>query len=426
MLELFHPERDTAEGQRDVDPPGRVSRARSKSVWEKAFNDERLMDSIQASSASSGESLVARKASTRLQASSNHGVVTVADGSASESTKRRHALRLPRDARDVGVPPNSQSVSIHPRYLKSTRYHRCDGGSRRMGVAGPTELASTARRLAPPVGLGSTPGVVSGTRGLAVLGPGTAASGRTRTTAGPFGLVHEKSDRRETWFVMLAFLVLPLTSAVAVFAQHAQGDTGISRFPDIVHGHPLTNMLLGIFTYTPVVAAVPLAFLLLSRTGQSAASLGFGSPRIIDDVWPGFGLALLAFVSEFVLLIPLAPLLDRNSTLVNPVPIGNVPTYYLIWGIAVSAMTALAEETFMNGYFMTRLEQLGWSPNRALALSLAVRTSYHVYYGIGFLLTIPFGYFVTRSFQKHRRLNRVIAAHFVFDGALFTIALLAH
>ena len=61
---------------------------------------------------------------------------------------------------------------------------------------------------------------------------------------------------------------------------------------------------------------------------------------------------------------------------------------------------------------------------RILILSLALRTSYHVYYGLGFVLTIPFGYFVTRSFQKNRRLTRPIAAHFLWDAILITIAVL--
>jgi membrane protease YdiL (CAAX protease family) len=228
---------------------------------------------------------------------------------------------------------------------------------------------------------------------------------------------------QEIWFVMVAFLALPLTSAVAIFARHLQGETGISRFPTIVSGHPLENMILGILTYAPVVAMVPLALLLLARTGQPAQSLGLGRPRFMDDVAPGLGLAALAFVSEFVLLVPLGPLLAHNSSLVNPVRVGPVPSYYLVWGLSASAMTAVAEETFLNGYLITRLDQLGWSPNRALALSLTLRTSYHVYYGVGFLLTVPFGFFVTRSFQKHRRLNRVIAAHFLFDGILFTLSI---
>ncbi len=78
----------------------------------------------------------------------------------------------------------------------------------------------------------------------------------------------------------------------------------------------------------------------------------------------------------------------------------------------------------MNGYLITRLEQFGWTPERALFLSLTLRTSYHVYYGLGFFLTIPFGYFVTRSFQKHHRLNRSIAAHFIYDAILLTVAVL--
>ena len=61
---------------------------------------------------------------------------------------------------------------------------------------------------------------------------------------------------------------------------------------------------------------------------------------------------------------------------------------------------------------------------RALVLSLILRTSYHVYYGLGFLLTVPFGYLVTRSFQKRRRLLRPIVAHFLYDGVLITIAVL--
>jgi membrane protease YdiL (CAAX protease family) len=47
-----------------------------------------------------------------------------------------------------------------------------------------------------------------------------------------------------------------------------------------------------------------------------------------------------------------------------------------------------------------------------------------VYYGVGFLLTVPFGFFVTRSFQKHHRLSRPIVAHFLFDAILISIAIL--
>jgi membrane protease YdiL (CAAX protease family) len=230
--------------------------------------------------------------------------------------------------------------------------------------------------------------------------------------------------RWETVFVMVAFLVPSVVAAVVLLAQHVVGVGGITRFPDFVTGQPVTNMLLGILAYLPVMAAVPLALLLLARTGQTPSALGLGLPSFGNDVLPGLGLALAAFGAEIVVLIPLAPLIAHHPGLISKVPVGHVPAYYVIWGLAISAITAVTEEVMMNGYFLTRLEQLGWSPGRALALSLALRTSYHIYYGLAFVLTIPFGYFVTKSFQKHGRLNRPIAAHFLFDGVLITLAIL--
>jgi hypothetical protein len=114
-----------------------------------------------------------------------------------------------------------------------------------------------------------------------------------------------------------------------------------------------------------------------------------------------------------------------HRDLISQVPTGNVPKYYILYGIAVSAVTAVTEETLVSGYLLTRLEQLGWNPRWALTVSLALRTSYHVYYGLGFLVTIPFGYYATRSFQKHRRLARPIFAHFLYDAVLITISVLA-
>jgi membrane protease YdiL (CAAX protease family) len=223
---------------------------------------------------------------------------------------------------------------------------------------------------------------------------------------------------------MIAFLLPVVVAAVLLFAQHLAGVGGITRFPDIVSGQPVTNLLLGILAYTSVVALVPLALLLLARTGQTPSALGIGVPRFLTDWLPGLGLAAAAFGSEIVVLIPLTPLIAHHHSLISSIPVGHVPSYYVVWGLAISAMTAITEEVMMSGYFLTRLEQLGWSQRKSLALSVALRTSYHVYYGLGFMLTIPFGFFVTRSFQKHRRLMRPIAAHFLFDGVLLTIAIL--
>ena len=235
-----------------------------------------------------------------------------------------------------------------------------------------------------------------------------------------------EKDRRgmvlETWFVELAFLVPSVLAAVDVLAART-GGAAITRFPEIV-SNPAANLILGVLTYLGVGIMVPIALLLLSRTGQNPAALGLRRPTWRDDVWPGLGIAASGFGVVWFATVVLVAVAGLHNRLFVQVPVGHVPAYYIIYGIAISAITAITEETLVSGYLLTRLEQLGWDPRRALVLSLTLRTSYHVYYGLGFLLTIPFGYFATRSFQKHRRLMRPIVAHFLYDAVLITIAVL--
>ena len=226
----------------------------------------------------------------------------------------------------------------------------------------------------------------------------------------------------ETWFVQLAFLVPGVLAAVDTLTARG-GAAAVTRFPSIA-ANPAVNLILGILTYLSVAVTVPIALLLLSRSGQRPVTLGLGRPRWRADVWPGLGLAAAGYGVTLVATLLLTGVIGRKSKLLRQIPIGHVPDYYIVFGIAIAAVTAVAEETLINGYLLTRLEQLGWKPRRALMLSLTLRTSYHVYYGLGFLITIPFGYLLTRSFQKHRRLMRPIIAHFLYDAVLISIAIL--
>ncbi len=235
----------------------------------------------------------------------------------------------------------------------------------------------------------------------------------------------------ETWFVQIAFLAPGLLGAIDLLAAHIGGTPGINPFSQIVPHHPVANVIFGILTYLQVGAVVPLGLLLLSRTGQYPAAIGFTWPQWRRDVWPGIGLAAagyaVAYVAAIVIIGAVASAIGRHaaSQLFSQVTIGHVPAYYVLYGIAISAVTAITEETLVNAYLLTRLEQLGWDPRWALVLSLTLRTSYHVYYGLGFLFTIPLGYFNTRSFQKHRSVMRPIVAHFLYDAVLFTVSVLA-
>jgi membrane protease YdiL (CAAX protease family) len=225
----------------------------------------------------------------------------------------------------------------------------------------------------------------------------------------------------ETRLVVVAGLGPWLVSAVVILSVHIATGARLRQLPTLTPHQPALNTILAIISYLPVVAAVPLALLLLARTGQRPASLGL-TRASWRDVGVGVGLAAGAFGCEFALAIALAPL--AHSRLMNTSRTLHVPMYYVIIGIGLALCTAVAEEVIVNGYLITRLEQLGWSPARSFWLSLALRTSYHLYYGIAVVFTLPFGWLVTRSFQKHRRLARPILAHFLFDSTAFTIAIL--
>jgi membrane protease YdiL (CAAX protease family) len=234
----------------------------------------------------------------------------------------------------------------------------------------------------------------------------------------------------ETCFVQIAFLAPGVLSAVDLLAAHFGGAPGVNPFSSIIPGHPLANVIFGMLTYLQVGAVVPLALLLLSRTGQDPASIGFTRPQFRRDVWPGIGLAASGYAASYasgiVIVAVLATAIGRKTALrlFNQVTIGHVPAYYILYGVTIAAVTAITEETLVNAYLLTRLEQLGWNPRWALVFSLTLRTSYHVYYGLGFLFTIPLGYFNTRSFQKHRSVMRPIVAHFLYDAVLFTVSVL--
>jgi hypothetical protein len=227
----------------------------------------------------------------------------------------------------------------------------------------------------------------------------------------------------ETGFVIAAFGFPAVAAAVVVLARHVGGVSDLNEFALPLPHHVGVSFFLLLLEYSTTAVMVPIALLLLARTGQPPASLGLERRGWCRDGIGGVALLAGVWVVNLIVLIPLSVVLD-NKHLTNTASNSHVPAYYVVYGLTLAATTAINEEVLVNGYFLTRLSQLGWSPRRAFALSLTVRTSYHLYYGVGLILTVPFGYLVTRSFQKRRRLLRPIVAHFAYDAILITIAVL--
>jgi membrane protease YdiL (CAAX protease family) len=128
---------------------------------------------------------------------------------------------------------------------------------------------------------------------------------------------------------------------------------------------------------------------------------------------PGLGLYLLARAVGLNLTV-------QPSTLTD--------TWWRLPVLILSAAgNAWAEEVLLTGYLLTRLRQLGWGPNRSVAVSALVRGAYHLYQGIGGGVgNLVMGAVFGRVWQRTGRLWALVGAHTLLDVVAFVgYALLA-
>jgi hypothetical protein len=261
---------------------------------------------------------------------------------------------------------------------------------------------------------------------LAAEGPLPLANrdpGLTPATVSP---VAEGAPRQwlgwETGFVVAAMAVPGVVAAVTILAQHIGGVSDLDEFDLPLKHHPGISLVLLILGYFTTGLVVPIALLQLARSGQPPSALGLQRKGLGLDAINAVGLLAASWILTGIVVALLS--IGGDGKLTNTTSDSHVPAYYLIYAVLLSATTAINEEVIVNGYFLTRLSQLGWGRWSAFALSFTVRESYHVYYGIAFLATMPLGYLVTRSFQKRGRLGRAIFTHFAFDVVSLSIAVL--
>ena len=259
---------------------------------------------------------------------------------------------------------------------------------------------------------------------LAAIPAATRPHGLTPTTVTPVIGEGRRWLGWETIFVATAF-VLPAAAAAAVLLiRHVERVSDLDEFALPLKHNPAGSLPLMLLLYASTAVITPIALLLLARDGVTPRRLGLTSRWFRLDLLPSVGLLGGVWLANIATALVLFPLYNDKS-LSNTSANTHVPAYFIIYALFVSAVTAINEEVVVNGYVMTRLAQRGWQPWPSLALSLVLRTSYHAYYGAAIIATVPFGYLVTRSFQRHRRLARPILTHFMFDAILLTIAVLA-
>jgi len=168
-----------------------------------------------------------------------------------------------------------------------------------------------------------------------------------------------------------------------------------------------------------------LALVLLARSpGGAGFGLGLELRRLWRDSAQGVGfLALIGLPG--LGLVWCAHELGLNASLA----VVDFPAvWYRIPYLLLSAFqNGFAEEIIVVGYLLTRLRQLGWSDQRALAVSAVLRGSYHLYQGFGgFLGNMVMGLIFGYWFQRTRRVLPLVIAHFLLDALSFIGYLYLH
>jgi membrane protease YdiL (CAAX protease family) len=182
-------------------------------------------------------------------------------------------------------------------------------------------------------------------------------------------------------------------------------------------GRPLLDLTLQLANIITTLAPVALVFYLLAREGEGPSALGIDTKHPGSDLARGAALAAVIGGSGLALYIAAFHL----GISLNVVP-ENLPAIW--WRIPVlildAAQNGILEEVLVLGYLLRRLDQLGWTPGKAIALAAVVRGSYHLYQGFGgFIGNAILGVIFGVLYKRWGRVTPMIIAHTLIDTGAF-------
>ena len=165
------------------------------------------------------------------------------------------------------------------------------------------------------------------------------------------------------------------------------------------------------------LAPVVLVLYLMARSGEPPSLIGLDRSEPVRDGVRGAVLA--ALIGGAGLALYLAAF--HAGVSLNVVP-ESLPSLW--WRDPILLLNALQngllEEILVIGYLLLRLDQLGWSPVKAVVVAALLRGSYHLYQGLGgfvgnFAMGIIFGFL----YLRWRRVTPMIVAHTLIDAVTF-------
>lgn len=222
------------------------------------------------------------------------------------------------------------------------------------------------------------------------------------------------------WMVWLLLAIVMLVFPGLGFLSALVG------LADVIAGRPvdpLGDYSLAFVIFNIAFTAVPitLVWLFLRLTGDRLMRLGL----IVSPVARTARETGWAFVWIFMcsgplqiglsLLIGLIPYSDR---LTADVQIGTHVSLVdlAITGVPAAISAGLLEEIVVLGFAYRMLERLGWSDRAIVFTLVALRLSFHLYYGLDAITLLPWAFVSVLFYRRYRRLWPLIIGHAAWDS----------
>jgi membrane protease YdiL (CAAX protease family) len=228
--------------------------------------------------------------------------------------------------------------------------------------------------------------------------------------------------RDELWLVFaLSLGASGLRAFIDLIADATSGQSLTSQTALIVGSHapgrPWLDLAYQLLDLATGVVPVFLVWHFLMRSGEGLPTLGIDRKRPRLDLLQGAAIAAVIGGSGLGLYL-LAHASGANLTVVPE----DLPAVW--WRIPILLLSALQnatlEEVLVLGFLLHRLRQLGWSDNKALAVSALLRGSYHLYQGLGgFAGNAIMGVIFGRIYQRYGRVMPLLIAHTLMDAVAF-------
>jgi membrane protease YdiL (CAAX protease family) len=177
------------------------------------------------------------------------------------------------------------------------------------------------------------------------------------------------------------------------------------------------DLVLQLVSIAEALVPVVLVYYLVIVSGEPPSVLGADASQPAKDTLRGAALAALIGGAGLGLYLAAFHL----GVSLNVVP-ESLPAVW--WRIPVLLLSAahdgILEEIVVLGYLLHRLDQLNWTPWKAIALSALLRGSYHLYQGLGgFLGNAVMGVIFGFLYRRWGRVTPMIIAHALIDAVAF-------